>query len=187
MAERDISRLPTFDGNSMLVNVVIETSKGSRTKLKYDEEKGAFVSEKALPVGLVFPFDFGFLPSTIGGDGDPLDVLVLSEDGLPWGTLVLARILGVLKCEQTEKGKTNRNDRLIAEPLNVKSREPMEPRVEFDKRLKKGIEEFFTKYNELQGKKFRSLGFEGAKSGIEIVRQGIRASQRQNHNNKKEK
>jgi Inorganic pyrophosphatase len=66
MGAQNLAKLPTFDAGSRLVNVVIETSKNSRTKLKYDEQRDAFIAEKVLPMGLVFPFDFGFLPSTQG-------------------------------------------------------------------------------------------------------------------------
>src|SRR5579885_1978796 len=114
MVQHDIGHLPTFDGESELVNVVVETSKGTHTKLKYDEEQHVFRAEKVLPVGLVFPFDFGFLPSTKAEDGDPLDVLVLSEAGIPYGCVVLGQLIGVLECEQTQDGETERNDRLIA-------------------------------------------------------------------------
>jgi inorganic pyrophosphatase len=54
-----------------------------RTQLKYEGKDGFFRAEKVLPVGFVFPLDFGFLPSTLGGDGDPLDALVLSEARIP--------------------------------------------------------------------------------------------------------
>src|SRR5690348_4610654 len=169
MPQHDLAKLPTFEGDSKLVNIVVETSKGMRTKLKYEEDEGVFRAEKVLPVGLVFPFDFGFLPSTLAEDGDPLDVLVLSEAGLPYGCVVLGELAGVLECEQTQDGKTERNDRLLALPMDAKSREPMLPAIPLDKRLTKAITEFFVKYNELQGKKFRALGVHGPERALEIV------------------
>jgi inorganic pyrophosphatase len=178
VAGKKLSRLAAFDGGSKTVNIVVEVSKGARIKLKYDEGSEIFRAEKALPVGLAFPFDFGFIPSTIGGDGDPLDVLVLSEAGLPWGTVVLGKVLGILKCEQTEKGKKERNDRVIAVPLDAKSREPFQPAVEFDARLKTAIAEFFVKYNELQGKKLRIIGFEGASSALAAIQHAMDAAKR---------
>lgn len=178
MAGKDLSKIPTFEEKSDLVNVVVETSKGMRTKLKYDEKAGIFRAEKTLPLGLAFPFDFGFLPATLGGDGDPLDVLVLSEAGLPYGCVVLGQLVGVLECEQTEKGETRRNDRLIAVPIDAKSRQPMQPSIELDERLNKAIGDFFAKYNELQGKKFRLLGMHGPDQAMEIVRRGMELAKR---------
>src|SRR5215831_6683062 len=120
-AVHDISRMPPFGPKSEYVNAIIETPKGSRTKFKYDEEHGLFMFDKALPIGQSFPFDFGFLPSTKGGDGDPLDVLVLTDEPTFVGCLVHAKLLGVIEAEQTENGETERNDRLVAVPIEVKS------------------------------------------------------------------
>ena len=71
-----ISELPAFDEETQRLNVIIETPRGSRNKYKFDPESGLFRFRKVLPLGAVYPFDFGFVPSTRGGDGDPLDVLV---------------------------------------------------------------------------------------------------------------
>ena len=178
MTQHDIGHLPAFDGDSKLVNIVVETSKGMRTKLKYDEKRHVFLAEKMLPVGLVFPFDFGFVPSTMAEDGDPLDVLVLSEAGIPFGCVVLGQLIGALECEQTQDGKTERNDRLLAMPIDAKKREPMLPGITFDNRLTKAITEFFIKYNELQGKEFRVLGVYGAERALDIVKNGIKSGKR---------
>jgi inorganic pyrophosphatase len=180
MSETNLAKLPTFESKSKILNIVIETPKGSRIKLKYGEEHKLFRAEKPLPVGLIFPFDFGFLPSTLGDDGDPLDVLVLSEIGLPFGCVVLGRILAVLKCEQSENGRKERNDRIIALPLNAKTRGPMQPLVELDSNLKNAIGQFFTKYNELEGKKFRLLGIEGSSSALSVIQLGIKAAKKAN-------
>ena len=61
------------------IQVVIETTRGGRNKLAYDEELGIFRLKKVLPEGTSFPYDFGFVPSTKGDDGDALDVLVLMD------------------------------------------------------------------------------------------------------------
>src|ERR1041385_801146 len=121
---RNIVRMPTFDAETDAVHIIIEAPKGRRTKFKYDEKLDMFQFDKILPPGVIFPFDFGFLPSTLGGDGDPLDVAVLTDEPSFVGCLVLGRLLGAIEAEQTEKGKTNRNDRLIAVPISTKSPKP---------------------------------------------------------------
>ena len=78
----NLAHLPSWDSKTGACNVVIETVKGCRNKFKYDAETGTFSLCKVLPCGSVFPFDFGFIPSTIGDDGDPLDVLILMEAAL---------------------------------------------------------------------------------------------------------
>jgi inorganic pyrophosphatase len=75
-----LTQRDTVDAASGRLNVVVDTPQGSRNKFKYDEELGYFKVSKALPLGAVFPFDFGFLPSTCGEDGDPLDILVLLDE-----------------------------------------------------------------------------------------------------------
>jgi inorganic pyrophosphatase len=163
-------KLSPFHEDSDLVNIVIDTPKSSPYKLKYEEEVGLFRAHKALPLGLAFPFNFGFLPGTKGGDGDPLDVLLLTQYVLPVGALVLGQLISVLESEQMEKKKKYRNDRLIAMPIEIISKKPMQPQTEFNDVLKKAIADFFIKYNELQNKTFRPLRFSPARHAIQVVR-----------------
>src|SRR3712207_9187895 len=79
------------------VNVIVETPKGSRNKFDCDEEYRLFTLGGVLPAGAVFPFDFGFIPSTRGGDGDPLDILILMDEPAFTGCLVSARVIGVIE------------------------------------------------------------------------------------------
>jgi inorganic pyrophosphatase len=165
--------LPAFDKESGDLNVIIETPKGSRAKFSYDEASGLFSLSKLLPVGMAFPFSFGFIPSTRGGDGDPLDVLMLFDELLFPGCLVPARLIGGLKAQQSEDRKMTRNDRLLAVP--VLPQEYGSPRSirELDKRLLSEIEEFFATYQRLRGKKFKVLGQLGPTEAKELVRKSI--------------
>ena len=76
--------------------VVIETPKGSPNKLAFEPRYGTFVLKGVLPAGAVFPFDFGFVPSTRAEDGDPLDVLVLMDAPVFPGCIVPSRLVGVI-------------------------------------------------------------------------------------------
>jgi inorganic pyrophosphatase len=87
MKKKSINSLEPFDEKGKCLNVVVETPKGSRVKYAYDLESGFFILSKALPEGMVFPFNFGFVPNTLAPDGDPLDVLVLNEEPLISGCL----------------------------------------------------------------------------------------------------
>ena len=166
-----IHALPTFDGDA--VNIVIETPKGGRAKMKYDEKVDVFRFEKLLPLGQAFPFDFGFLPSTLGGDGDPLDVLLIGQEPSPVGCIVLGKIIAVLEGKQMEHGKSERNDRIIAIPLEGKSRKPMMPAPRIDRALEKAITGFFVSYNTLQGKKFVPLGIHGRARALRLIKAGM--------------
>src|SRR5258708_12431537 len=75
------SRLkPLDEKDEEIIKVVIETPKGSRNKFAFDPGEKAFVLKKVLPAGMVFPYDFGFVPSTVADDADPVDVLVLMDE-----------------------------------------------------------------------------------------------------------
>src|SRR5207302_1611839 len=78
--------------------------RGSRCKYKYDPKTGVFRLGKLLPLGAGFPYNFGFVPSTRGEDGDALDVLVFLDEPVFAGCVVPVRLIGVLEAEQTEKG-----------------------------------------------------------------------------------
>jgi inorganic pyrophosphatase len=94
-----LADLPTFDPDSGDLNVVIETPRGSGCKFKFIPKTGLFTIGHILPAGAVFPFDFGFVPGTEGGDGDPLDVLVLLDAPAFTGCLVPCRLVGVIEAE----------------------------------------------------------------------------------------
>lgn len=123
-----------------------------------------------MPLGFVFPFNFGFVPSTVGRDGDPLDVLVLTDHIFPLGCVILGKVIAVLDAIQTEGRRKQRNDRLIAIPMEQESRKPMLPGTTFDTGLRTTVREFFVKYNELQGRVFRPLRYGSAAEALDIVR-----------------
>src|ERR1700750_136820 len=112
----DLQKLPARDKNGD-VHVVVETPRGSAAKLEFDPELKAFTLSKALILGLAYPYDWGFIPSTKGEDGDPVDALVLHDAATTPGRLLKCKSIVVLEVVQTEGGKhAIRNDRLIAVP-----------------------------------------------------------------------
>jgi inorganic pyrophosphatase len=176
MNSNPFSKLPPFDKKSGDLNVVIETPKGCRNKYAFDEDLGIFVLKGVLTEGHSFPYDFGFIPNTKGGDGDPLDVLVLMDEAAFAGCLVPSRIVGVIEAEQTElDGKTERNDRLIAVAAGSKTHEHIKTLNDLNETLVEQIEHFFISYNEAKGKKFTPLGRFGAIKAKKIVEDGITA------------
>src|SRR5216110_2920921 len=111
----DPTQLVPFDRKKKdLVQVVIETPRGSRNKYAFDPDQRVFRMKKVLPEGMVFPHDFGFIPSTKAQDGDPLDVLLFMDQSAFPGCVVEARLVGVIEGEQSEDGEKKRNDRLLA-------------------------------------------------------------------------
>lgn len=154
------------------LNVIIETPKGSNFKHNYDPALQGFRLAKLLPVGMHFPYDFGFIPGTRGEDGDPLDILVLSPYPLFVGCVVTVHLISVLKAEQTEKEGSSpiRNDRLVG-TLQADSGERVE---KLSPALTREIEAFFIQYNRLEGKQFQPLGWGGSKQAYALVEAGIK-------------
>jgi inorganic pyrophosphatase len=169
-----INELPATDPDSGRLNVVVDTPKGSRNKYKFDERRGLWLLSKVLPQGMSFPCDFGFLPSTRGGDGDPLDVLLLTDEAAFPGCVVPARLIGVLEAEQTEHGKTVRNDRLVAvveTPYNPAEYESLD---EVGRQRLDEIEHFFVSYNLMEGRQFKPLSRRGADHARALLEQATR-------------
>ena len=166
------------DDDSGLLHVIIETAKGSRTKFKYDEKLALFKLHKVLPRGMVFPYDFGFVPSTRGEDGDPIDVLVVMEDATFPGCLVTTRLLGAIQAEQTEKGVTIRNDRLIGVPQTPKIHPKERSLSDLAPGLLDQIENFFLSYNRSEGRKFQVVGRVGPTAAAKLLDQAVRTFRR---------
>ena len=103
----DLTTLPNeLDTKSHVCRGIIETPKGFRNKFDYDRDSGLFMLGGLLPEGMMFPFDFGFVPSTLGQDGDPLDVMVLMDAPAHVGCLMEVRIIGVITAVQEQHGKS---------------------------------------------------------------------------------
>lgn len=166
--------LSAVDEESGHVNAIIDTPKRSRNKFKYDERIGMFKLGGALPLGAVFPFDFGYVPSTKAGDGDPLDILILMDDPAFVGCLVPAKLIGVIEAEQTEDQKTTRNDRLIAVAADSRNHSYVRFLGDLNDNLVHEIERFFVSYNETKGKKFEILGCFGPERALALINAAVR-------------
>ncbi len=157
-----------------LVVVVIETPSRSGNKLKFDEGLGVYRLDRVLPPGMVFPFDFGFVPQTLGADGDPLDVIVLLDAPVDPGCVVLARLIGVIEADQQDKGKRSweRNDRLVAVPGGPKGHASARSFDDIDPFRLEAIESFFETYHALDGERFRVIARRGPAAAEAVIRAG---------------
>ncbi|MDQ5827139.1 MAG: inorganic diphosphatase [Chloroflexota bacterium] len=166
--------LPAFDEDTGDLNAIVDTPKHSRNKYEYDEKLRLYKLGGVLPAGAYFPYDFGYVPSTLGGDGDPLDVLILMDEPAFVGCLVPARLIGVIEAEQTERdGETGRNDRLIAVAANSHAHKEVRSLDDISRALVDEIEHFFVSYNEVKGKQFKPLGRYGPDRARQVVERGI--------------
>jgi len=156
----DPTQLSAFDADDRVV-VIIETPKDSRNKYAFDPQERVFELKKVLPAGMAFPYDFGFVPSTVGGDGDPLDVLVLMDEPAFPGCKLTCRLIGVIQGEQGKKKAVERNDRVVAVENGNHSYAHIKHIDELGKHFERELEEFFVNYHRLDGKDYRVLGLKG--------------------------
>jgi inorganic pyrophosphatase len=171
----DPSRLKPHDADDKeILQVIIETPKGSRNKYAFDPEQEIFALKKVLPAGMAFPYDFGFIPSTLGGDGDPLDVLVLMDEPAFPGCLLKCRIIGVIEGEQGDKTKKVRNDRIVAVEQANHSFADVKNIDVLGKKFVRELEEFFVNYHELSGEKYSLLGVRGPGEARKLIKAGTR-------------
>jgi len=133
-----------------------------------------------LPEGMMFPFDFGFVPSTLGEDGDPLDILVLMDAPAHVGCLIEVRIIGIIQAEQSDDGKSEINDRLLGVAIHSYDHEGLESIKDVSKTLLNQLEQFFISYNKQRGKKFKVTGTGGPKKAVEFLKLGMRAYKKAN-------
>jgi inorganic pyrophosphatase len=159
----------------MQCRAIIETPKGRRNKFNYESDVKMFCLGGLLPEGMSFPFDFGFIPSTLGQDGDPLDVMIIMEEPAHVGCLLDVRVIGVIEAEQTEDGKTQRNDRLLAVAVHSYSHETVTSIDQVSKAKLNQLEQFFVCYNKTRGKKFKTTGRGGPKRALRVIKEGALA------------
>ena len=169
--------LPPATGEASCYYIIIETPKGSRNKFAYDAQTQLFQLKGVLPEGSSFPYDFGFVPATTGEDGDPLDVLVLMDAPAFPGCLLEARLIGAIKAEQTEDGKTERNDRLLAVAAASRQHQHLHEMADLPDQLLKEIEHFFRSYNDAKGVEFKVVGHADAAEAARLVAAGEEAFQ----------
>ncbi len=163
--------LDAIDATTGLVNAVIDTPKGSNGKYKHDLDTGLFRLNKTLPVGAYFPYNFGFVPQTRGGDGDEIDILVIMDEPLHIGAIVPVRIIGVLRSEQSEgDGHTFRNDRLLGVPETKHNPPEIHHYKDLAPQRLAEIEHFFLSYNLAEGRPFKNLGRGGPEEALKLIR-----------------
>ncbi|QJB36570.1 inorganic diphosphatase [Chitinophaga oryzae] len=153
------------------VKVVIETPRGSTEKYDYDKKSGYFLLKKILPAGMVFPYDFGFIPGTRGEDGDPLDIMVLSEFRSFPGCMMECRLLGAIIAEQgKEKQKKVRNDRYLAVPICSGAFQYLHDIDQLPPEMTVQLEDFFINYNKAEGKVFQPHGLMNADGAFKEIK-----------------
>jgi len=127
------------------INVVIEIPQGGLVKYEFDHETGALTVDRFLETAMVYPGNYGFIPQTLGGDGDPLDVLVIAPGPVLPGAVIRCRPLAALVMHD-ENGS---DEKIVAEPLSFSSQQPG-----FSPAMREQIAHFFAHYKDLDAGKW---------------------------------
>jgi inorganic pyrophosphatase len=173
----DLTTLPARSGKGAF-HVVVESPRGSRVKIKYDPKLRAFKFARPLVAGLRYPYDWGFIPSTVGPDGDPLDAMVFSDLATFPGVVIECRALGVIRLEQNRKNSKGRerNDRLIAVPLKMPRFSIFHKPADLPLRWRQELEEFFVAAIRFEEKEPKILGWASATEGERMVNRCVPGS-----------
>jgi inorganic pyrophosphatase len=166
----DFSKVPVREKDGAF-NAVIESPRGCRLKFKFNPAYGVLVMSRPLPLGIEFPFDWGFIPNTLSEDGDPLDVLVLFDQPTYPGIVIPCRALGLIKLKQNSKRSSSRerNDRIVAVPVDAPRYENLHGPGDLAPRLRQEIEHFFLSATFFESKNCRILGWSGATEAEKMI------------------
>ncbi len=174
----DLSRLPIGSPPDN-VNVVIEIPEGSSVKYEIDKESGLLFVDRFVHTAMFFPFNYGFIPHTLSEDGDPIDVLLISEQPVIAGCVVPARPIGMLDMED----ESGHDTKILAVP--TKSVDPWYAHIEdiddLDDPTQNKIRHFFTHYKSLEDGKWVTVkAMANRQRAMEEIRKAVaRAADRQ--------
>jgi len=156
------------------INVVIEIPAQSKPiKYELDKETGAIFVDRFVATSMYYPVNYGFVPNTLGLDGDPLDVLVLSEYGLMVGSVINVRPVGVLQMSD----ESGQDAKIIAVPTSklTKKYDHIKNTDDIDSLLLEQISHFFTHYKDLESGKWVKVDkWEDAKTAKQEILDSIK-------------
>jgi inorganic pyrophosphatase len=166
-----LDRLPTFAEHDVF-HVVVESPRGSAVKLKYQSDFGAMSISRPLATGLVYPCDWGFVPSTRAVDGDPVDAAVFWDVATFPGVVIPCRALGLIEVEQNRADGTGRarNDRILALPVAARRESTLQSAMALPQRVRDELEHFFIAATILEGKDPQILGWSGPEAVLDLLR-----------------
>jgi inorganic pyrophosphatase len=163
----DYLNLPIGESAPDEVNAVIEIPRGQTNKYEYDKQLHVFRLDRNLYSPVHYPGDYGFIPSTVSDDGDPLDVLVLVDAPSFTGCVMTVRPIGMLL--MVDQGRED--GKILAVGTNNPIYKDVRDYGELYPHVLLEIEHFFTIYKELEAKTTRITGWNDAAEAREIVRE----------------
>ncbi|HTK34152.1 MAG TPA: inorganic diphosphatase [Caulobacteraceae bacterium] len=166
----DLTKLdPKLRPETASCRAIVETPKGRRGKLDYDPKLRTFRLKTLLPDGMSFPLDFGFVPRTLADDGDPIDVMILSDEPTPPGVLLDIRLIGAIEAEEKEHGKKERNDRVLAVAAVSHLYAAIKTVDDLEVSFIDNLIQFWTNKDRLEGKEFTCVGVGGPETAVALI------------------
>jgi inorganic pyrophosphatase len=166
--------IPTGKTPPDTVTAVIEIPTNERNKYELDKELGVFRLDRLLFSAVQYPGDYGFLPRTLGDDGDPLDILVLTTVPVFTGCLIEARPVGLFHL--VDRGAAD--EKVVAVPLGDPYSEGVNELSDVPPHYLREVEHFFTVYKDLEGTRTETRGFEGSGAARAAIVRAMKAYQR---------
>jgi inorganic pyrophosphatase len=168
----DLANLPAMITRQTF-RVVVESPRGSTVKLKFDPKLGVMTLSRPLTAGVIYPFDWGFVPGTRAADGDPLDAIVVWDTETFPGVVLPCRALGVVLVDQRDRRQSarQRNDRLVALPTKSPRFDHLHSVRDLPRRIKEELEAFFLAVTALEHKDVRVLGWQGVSAALRLIKQ----------------
>ena len=155
------------------VNVIVEVPVGGEPiKYEMDKEAGTLVVDRFLYTSMRYPGNYGFIPHTLSGDGDPCDVLIANQRGIIPGAVVACRPVGVLMMQDEAGG----DEKIIAVPVPKLTRryENVHEYTDLPEITRQQIEHFFVHYKDLEpGKWVKVMGWGDAAAARRMIVEGI--------------
>lgn len=158
---------PRHTKSPRIVNAIIEIEEGSKNKYEYDKSHGgAFVYDRCLNSAMSYPASYGFIPRTLGADGDALDILVVSPEPIKRATVVQSKVLGVL--DMDDEG--DKDYKIIAVP-NFYTRKYSKLN-DLEESFLQISKNFFAHYKDLsmKGEKVQVFDFHSKEKAWEIIK-----------------
>ncbi len=152
-----------------VVNAVIEIPEGSRAKYEVDKESGLLKLDRVIYSSFHYPINYGFIPQTLGQDGDPLDILVLCSQSIQPLCLVQATVIGNM--QMIDQG--TQDDKIIAVATKDPSVNHIKNMKELPQHFLLELKNYFEQYKVLENKKVEIDNFQDKEAALGIIKEAI--------------
>lgn len=163
--------LETGDVDNGVVNTVVEISKGSTLKIEWDRKRAVFMLDRVEPLIFAKPCNYGFIPQTLDEDGDELDTLIITDEPLPTGIYLEAKVIGILNFQDDGEA----DHKVVVVPADDRNTgDSINSLDDLGKRWQEQIVHHFTHYKDLKKPgSTKVLGWGNAEDAKKIIKECI--------------